>query len=59
VLVCCDLCRDTLNVDAYYEDPLRSGWKKHKPRAAPGLAAWHCPECQARSTKKLARARAA
>jgi hypothetical protein len=52
VLVSCDMCEDTLNVTAYHDDPPRAGWEKHNPRVAPGLSAWRCPECEARSKKR-------
>jgi hypothetical protein len=52
MLVCCDTCGDTLDVSAYDDDPPRSGWARHKPRSAPGLDTWRCPNCEARSQKR-------
>ena len=46
VLVCCDTCRETLDVAAYEDDPPQSGWTRQKPKLAPGLHAWRCPLCQ-------------
>jgi len=45
VFICCDTCRDTLDVVFYDRDPPLHGWTKQKPRFAPGLNEWRCPEC--------------
>jgi hypothetical protein len=46
MLVCCDTCRDTLDVAVYEAAAPCRGWAKKKPLFAPGLDAWRCPACQ-------------
>jgi len=47
VLVFCDTCGETLNVNTYDDDPPRSGWARYKPCCGPALDSWRCPECHA------------
>ncbi len=54
MFICCDTCRDTLVVVSYDGDPPRHGWTKQKPRFAPGLDEWRCPECRAFVEKRRA-----